>query len=228
MAAVPLELAAGVERTGRAGRSVLEFGWYRSRPSCGVSADGVTAGSGGPVPIIAQAPGRAETVCGVTPSRRAIRAVRRRRIGATASRVLPARTPRPRVRATTERDADQSRGALVQLHLTSPPPVLEPGDHQCASDRSGVGWGVSLLVQRGRLTWPPYALLSSLATLAGCLALVGPVILFRSVEIEGSLGELGWLTAGVSDLALRHRGRRSRGNGRPSTGRRLSPTGPWA
>jgi hypothetical protein len=58
-------------------------------------------------------------------------------------------------------------------------------------------WGLSLLVQRGRLTWPPYALLSSLATLAGCLALVGPVILFRSGEMEGSLGELGWLTAGL-------------------------------
>jgi hypothetical protein len=58
-------------------------------------------------------------------------------------------------------------------------------------------WGISLLVQRGRLTWPPYALLSSLATLAGCMALVGPVILFRSTEIEGSLGELGWLTAGI-------------------------------
>jgi hypothetical protein len=58
-------------------------------------------------------------------------------------------------------------------------------------------WGAAVLVQRGRLTWPPYALLSSLATLAGCLALVGPVILFRSGELEGSLGELGWLTAGL-------------------------------
>ncbi len=58
-------------------------------------------------------------------------------------------------------------------------------------------WGVSLLVQRGRLTWPPYALLSSLTTVAGCMALVGPVILFRSSEADGSLGELGWLTAGI-------------------------------
>src|SRR5690348_1842670 len=57
--------------------------------------------------------------------------------------------------------------------------------------------GAGLLLKRGRLTWPPYALLSSLATLAGCLALVGPVILFRSGEMEGSLGELGWLTAGL-------------------------------
>ena len=47
------------------------------------------------------------------------------------------------------------------------------------------------------MTWPPYALLSSLATLAGCLALVGPIILFRSGEIQGSLGELAWLSAGI-------------------------------
>ncbi len=60
-----------------------------------------------------------------------------------------------------------------------------------------MAWGLSLLVQRGRMTWPPYALLSSLATLAGCLALVGPIILFRSGEIQGSLGELAWLTAGI-------------------------------
>ncbi len=62
---------------------------------------------------------------------------------------------------------------------------------------AALAWGLSLLVQRGRLTWPPYAMLSSLATLAGCLALVGPFILFRSGEIQGSLGELVWLTAGL-------------------------------
>jgi len=58
-------------------------------------------------------------------------------------------------------------------------------------------WGAALLIQKGRLTWPPYQLLSSLSTMAGCLALVGPVILVRSGEIEGSLGELMWLTAGL-------------------------------
>ncbi len=57
--------------------------------------------------------------------------------------------------------------------------------------------GAALLVQKGRLTWPPYQLLSSLSTLAGCLALVGPLILIRSGEIEGSLGELIWLTGGL-------------------------------
>ena len=57
-------------------------------------------------------------------------------------------------------------------------------------------WGAAHLFQRGRLTWPPYQLLASLSTLAGCLALVGPVILARSGEIEGSLGELMWLVGG--------------------------------
>jgi hypothetical protein len=62
---------------------------------------------------------------------------------------------------------------------------------------AALGWGLMLLVQHGRMTWPPYSLLSSLATIAGCLALVGPIILFRSGEVQGSLGELAWLTAGV-------------------------------
>jgi hypothetical protein len=55
----------------------------------------------------------------------------------------------------------------------------------------------ALLVERGRLTWPPYQLLASLSTLAGCLAVVGPFILIRSGEIEGSLGEMMWLTGGL-------------------------------
>jgi hypothetical protein len=58
-------------------------------------------------------------------------------------------------------------------------------------------WGVSLLVRGGRLSWPPYPLLNSLSILAGCLALVGPLILIRSGEISGSLGELVWLTGGL-------------------------------
>jgi hypothetical protein len=62
---------------------------------------------------------------------------------------------------------------------------------------AALAWGLSVLVQRGRLTWPPYSLLSSLSTLAGCLALVGPLIFFRSGEIQGSLGELAWMTAGI-------------------------------
>jgi hypothetical protein len=60
-----------------------------------------------------------------------------------------------------------------------------------------LAWGTILLVQRGRLTWPPYALLGSLSTIVGCLALVGPPILARSAEGHASLGELAWLTGGL-------------------------------
>jgi hypothetical protein len=60
-----------------------------------------------------------------------------------------------------------------------------------------LAWGISVLVQRGRLTWPPVALLGGLSTLAGCLALIGPVILSRTGPKEGSLGELVWLTGGL-------------------------------
>jgi hypothetical protein len=58
-------------------------------------------------------------------------------------------------------------------------------------------WGTMLLVRGGRLTWPPYALLNNLSILAGCLALVGPVVLLRTGEFSGSLGELVWLTGGL-------------------------------
>lgn len=62
---------------------------------------------------------------------------------------------------------------------------------------AALGGGLSLLVHKGRLTWPPLQLLSSLSTLAGCLALVGPLILARSGGIQGTLGELIWLTGGL-------------------------------
>ena len=61
-----------------------------------------------------------------------------------------------------------------------------------------VGWAMGLLVHRGMLAWPPVRLLSSLATIAGCLALVGPIILARSGgKSSGSLGELIWMTGGL-------------------------------
>ncbi len=62
---------------------------------------------------------------------------------------------------------------------------------------AAVGWGLSRLVASGRLAWPPHGLLASLATLAGCLALVGPLILFGSGELAGDLGELVWMTVGL-------------------------------
>ncbi|WP_165245455.1 hypothetical protein [Paludisphaera soli] len=60
-----------------------------------------------------------------------------------------------------------------------------------------LGWAIGLLVHKGMLAWPPVRLLASLATIAGCLALVGPIILARSGKGGGSLGELVWMTGGL-------------------------------
>ncbi len=62
---------------------------------------------------------------------------------------------------------------------------------------AALGGGIALLVQRGRLSWPPYELLASVSTLAGCLALVGPFVLARPDAAKGGLGELLWMTAGI-------------------------------
>lgn len=60
-----------------------------------------------------------------------------------------------------------------------------------------LGCGLLILVQKGRMAWPPHDLLASLYTLAGCLALVGPFILARGEGSEGALGELLWMTGGL-------------------------------
>lgn len=59
-----------------------------------------------------------------------------------------------------------------------------------------LGYGLWLLVDRGRLAWPPSDLLANASTLAGCLALVGPIILARSSS-DAALGELIWMTGGL-------------------------------
>lgn len=60
-----------------------------------------------------------------------------------------------------------------------------------------VCYGVALLVQGGRMSWPPHQLLASLYTVAGCLAAVGPIVLARGGEGESGLGELLWMTGGL-------------------------------
>lgn len=62
---------------------------------------------------------------------------------------------------------------------------------------AAVGYGIVVLVSRGRLEWPPTQLLASLYTVAGCLALVGPIVLARSDSGESGLGELLWMTGGL-------------------------------
>ncbi len=75
--------------------------------------------------------------------------------------------------------------------------------------------GVGTLVARGRLSWPPTQLLAGLYTVAGCLALVGPILLATRRGKgggggEGGLGELLWMAGGllvwVFDLASAARG----------------------
>jgi hypothetical protein len=74
-----------------------------------------------------------------------------------------------------------------------------------------VAYGLWLLVLRGRLAWPPDDFLNSLYTVAGCLALIGPLVLLRRDGMDGSgVGDLVWLTGGllvwVFDLAAVIRG----------------------
>ena len=75
---------------------------------------------------------------------------------------------------------------------------------------AAVGYGLLVLVGRGRVSWPPHELLAGSYTLAGCLALVGPVVLSRRGTAEGGLGELLWMTGGLLiwtfDLAAALRG----------------------
>jgi hypothetical protein len=71
-------------------------------------------------------------------------------------------------------------------------------------------YGLGTLVARGRLTWPPDQFLASTYTVAGCLALVGPILLHRRQSGEIGLGELLWMAGGlviwVFDLAAVARG----------------------
>src|SRR5207302_730924 len=62
---------------------------------------------------------------------------------------------------------------------------------------AAVCYAMALLVNRGRMSWPPNQLLASLYTVAGCLAVVGPVILARGEAAEPGLGELVWMTGGL-------------------------------
>ena len=70
--------------------------------------------------------------------------------------------------------------------------------------------GVGTLLSRGRISWPPHQLLANLFTVAGCLGLVGPVLLGRGRSDSLGLGELLWLSGGmviwIHDLAALARG----------------------
>jgi hypothetical protein len=73
-----------------------------------------------------------------------------------------------------------------------------------------LGSGVATLFSRGRLSWPPTELLASVYTVAGFLAMIGPIVLHRRESTEVALGELLWMAGGlvvwVFDLASLARG----------------------
>lgn len=97
------------------------------------------------------------------------------------------------------------RAAPVKSAALSSSPMVN-----AALMAGAVGTGLWMLVARGRVSWPPVELLAAVSTLAGCLALVGPLILARRDRTEGGLGDLVWLTGGilvwVFDLAALTRG----------------------
>ena len=56
---------------------------------------------------------------------------------------------------------------------------------------------ISSLFFRGRLSWPPTELLASLFTIAGYLAMIGPIVLRGKESAEVGLGELLWMSGGL-------------------------------
>ena len=70
--------------------------------------------------------------------------------------------------------------------------------------------GIGILFARGRLSWPPTQLLASVYTVAGCLAMIGPILLHRRESSDVGLGELLWMAGGlvvwIFDLAAVARG----------------------
>jgi hypothetical protein len=96
---------------------------------------------------------------------------------------------------------------------TPPAPAPAPSASPLANVAllgAAIGYGLVILVGHGRVSWPPRELLAGSYTLAGCLALVGPIVLGRRGAAEGGLGELVWMTGGLLiwafDLAAALRG----------------------
>ena len=58
-------------------------------------------------------------------------------------------------------------------------------------------YGLGTLFARGRLTWPPNQLLARTFAVAGCLAMIGPILLYRRESTEIGLGELLWMAGGL-------------------------------
>ena len=75
---------------------------------------------------------------------------------------------------------------------------------------AAIGYATWVLVQRGRLSWPPYGPLASAYTIAGGIALIGPIVLAKWGDAGEPIGERIWRTGGfliwILDLASIARG----------------------
>ena len=76
---------------------------------------------------------------------------------------------------------------------------------------AALAYGLWALVERGRVAWPPRELLAAGTTVAGCLAMIGPLVVGRRDSSQAGLGDVLWLAGGlliwVFDLAALARGR---------------------
>lgn len=84
---------------------------------------------------------------------------------------------------------------------TKPAAIAAPGHHApwgtAALLGAALSFGTWNLVKVGRVPWPPTQLLADTYTVAGCLALVGPVLLRRKRAGELGVGDLIWMIAGL-------------------------------
>lgn len=85
----------------------------------------------------------------------------------------------------------------VSAKATAPQAVASSPVMNIALLGSAAAYGLWLLVSRGRMSWPPSDLIANLYTVAGCMALVGPLVLFRRDGGEAGVGETVWLTGGI-------------------------------
>ncbi len=89
---------------------------------------------------------------------------------------------------------------MASKRVPPKPQALAPGSPPLGNALllgAALCYGLGTLFARGRLEWPPTQLLASAYTVAGCLALIGPVLLHRRDGGDVGLGELLWMAGGL-------------------------------
>jgi len=114
-----------------------------------------------------------------------------------------------------------TKRAASKARASAPPASAPSGSLSPVSTAvlivSALAYGLWALVDQRALSWPPTELLAGLSTVAGCLALLGPILLWSRISGEpGGVGELVWFSTGVmlwffNGLALVREGFRPEG-----------------